>query len=104
MASQLSSLKTNPYTMDLVLYESDFLNSEKYVQVCHKMEDALSAYIDIMKRLCNQCDGAAADNFKAYADLVRELALNTLGNIGRQISKQIDQYRSDIDTADKQLY
>ena len=70
MQSSLSGLKCNEYTRELILYDSDFKETEKYREICDTMENALSEYILIMRSLRTECTGVAADNFAAYAELV----------------------------------
>lgn len=104
MQSSLSGLKCNEYTRELILYDSDFKEAEKYREICDTMENALSEYILIMRSLRTECTGVAADNFAAYAELVSNMAEGMIGNIGGRLSSQISRYLSEIDHADDQLY
>ena len=51
MQSSLSGLKCNEYTRELILYDSDFKETEKYREICDTMENSLSEYILIMRSL-----------------------------------------------------
>lgn len=97
-----------PLGKDIVVIDDNYTGQGKqnYLVAGQKMNEVITEYVSILRKVVEEegLSGKTAQKLSKFADLAESLLKDTILNWSTQTTGQMEQYVTEIDSADREIY